>query len=196
MKCLFCGKELTGTAKKFCNSSCQNGYYWKLTCEKIEQDGKFPNMGAYHETDRKVAKKYLEYKKGHKCSICGIEEWNGKPIIMVVDHIDGNPSNSSIDNIRLVCPNCDSQLLTYKNRRGRKKESNSCNDFSRSKRREVEYERKLQKFGLKRTERIRAEGICPICKQIFKKSRMSQKYCSKQCLHEANRRNPSGFCVH
>ena len=32
----------------------------------------------------------------------------------VLDHIDGDASNSSKDNLRLVCPNCDSQLDTFK----------------------------------------------------------------------------------
>ena len=32
----------------------------------------------------------------------------------IIDHIDGDATNWSIDNIRLVCSNCDSQLPTYK----------------------------------------------------------------------------------
>ena len=31
-------------------------------------------------------------------------------------HIDGDASNNFRDNLRLVCPNCDSQLDTYKSR--------------------------------------------------------------------------------
>lgn len=34
----------------------------------------------------------------------------------MLDHIDGDSTNNRRDNLRLVCPNCDSQLPTYKNR--------------------------------------------------------------------------------
>lgn len=33
-----------------------------------------------------------------------------------MDHTDGNPTNNRRENLRLVCPNCDSQLPTYKSR--------------------------------------------------------------------------------
>ena len=42
--------------------------------------------------------------------------WNGKEINFVLDHIDGDASNSSRENVRLICPNCDSQLPTFKSR--------------------------------------------------------------------------------
>ena len=35
---------------------------------------------------------------------------------MQVDHIDGNASNNRRDNLRCICPNCDSQLDTYKSK--------------------------------------------------------------------------------
>jgi hypothetical protein len=35
---------------------------------------------------------------------------------LVLDHVDGDASNNRRNNLRLVCPNCDSQLPTYKSR--------------------------------------------------------------------------------
>lgn len=35
---------------------------------------------------------------------------------LVLDHIDGNAENGVLTNLRLVCPNCDAQLPTFKNR--------------------------------------------------------------------------------
>ena len=41
-------------------------------------------------------------------------------IPLIVDHIDGNYRNILDTNLRLICPNCDAQLSTYKGRnRGR-----------------------------------------------------------------------------
>jgi len=52
----------------------------------------------------------------HKCQICGISEWLGKPISMVLDHINGRADNNMPDNLRLICHNCDSQTDHYKGR--------------------------------------------------------------------------------
>lgn len=51
--------------------------------------------------------------KENKCEVCSIEEWNGAPINMHLDHIDGNTYNHKLDNLRMICPNCHSQTETY-----------------------------------------------------------------------------------
>jgi hypothetical protein len=56
-----------------------------------------------------------------RCAICGAgSTWQGLPLTFVLDHRDGDAENNRRDNLRLICPNCDSQLPTFKNRnRGR-----------------------------------------------------------------------------
>ena len=47
------------------------------------------------------------------CTICGQKpEWNGKPLTLILDHIDGDNKNDQLDNLRWVCPNCNMQLDT------------------------------------------------------------------------------------
>ena len=49
----------------------------------------------------------------YECDVCGLKpEWNGKPLTLVLDHIDGDHTNNEISNLHWVCPNCNSQLTT------------------------------------------------------------------------------------
>jgi hypothetical protein len=62
---------------------------------------------------RIIAENLIEYK----CGCCGIgPEWNGKPMPLILDHINGVNNDNRLENLRFVCSNCDSQLDTYKSR--------------------------------------------------------------------------------
>lgn len=54
------------------------------------------------------------------CYECKLTEWCGKNIPLELDHIDGSHNNNSLDNLRLLCPNCHAQTETYrgKNKKG------------------------------------------------------------------------------
>jgi hypothetical protein len=50
------------------------------------------------------------------CSNCGLTEWQGKPLSIQLDHINGNPTDNRIENLRMLCPNCHSQTETFGSR--------------------------------------------------------------------------------
>ena len=50
----------------------------------------------------------------HRCYECGSPPvWRGQPLVLVLDHINGDNSDYRIENLRLLCPNCNSQQPTF-----------------------------------------------------------------------------------
>ena len=109
--CVGCSKEIKfryySDKRKYCSNACQKTsesqevYRDKI---KLFEQGKL--------TQRRWIYKILS-ERNNACAICGIANWNNKPIRLWVDHIDGNASNNNPENFRLVCPNCDSQSETF-----------------------------------------------------------------------------------
>jgi hypothetical protein len=70
---------------------------------------------------------YDEGLKTRVCEVCGQgEEWRGRQMAMILDHINGVPTDNRLENLQIVCPNCAATLETHcgrKNRRDRKPRS-------------------------------------------------------------------------
>lgn len=115
-KCINCGKEFHPHNKstgKYCSIKCQQEYRSKKTYKDyLENPEKWQGI-----RNIKWLKKFILEEQGHKCAICNREDiWNNKPLVFILDHIDGHAANNSRGNLRLICPNCDSQLDTYKSK--------------------------------------------------------------------------------
>lgn len=116
--CIHCGEKLMGSRSKlYCDLNCFQKERARQYADEVEKTGKFPVTGKTGCTSlNKKPKAYLIKKYGHQCFICHTELWNGVPVPLVLDHIDGDSNNWCIENIRVVCGNCDMQLPTYKGR--------------------------------------------------------------------------------
>lgn len=50
----------------------------------------------------------------YECATCGNKgEWNGKPMALELDHINGVSNDHRLENLRFLCPNCHAVTDTY-----------------------------------------------------------------------------------
>ena len=88
----------------------QNGGFNR---EKIPLSEILEGLHPYFQTGKVKKKLIQENVFDYKCVECGIFEWNDKPIVLHLDHIDGDSSNHMKSNLRYLCPNCHSQTDTW-----------------------------------------------------------------------------------
>ena len=117
-ECQGCGASLPGRrSRKYCSNACQRASERKRHVALWLETGQgFAGTAPGH-----YMRSYIFDDQGGRCAVCDLEAaWNGHALTFVLDHVDGDASNNMRENLRLVCPNCDSQLTTYKFRnRGR-----------------------------------------------------------------------------
>lgn len=84
-----------------------NGIKHELTDILVENS----LYGNTHSLKRRL---YNEGLKERKCEKCGQdEEWNGEYMSLILDHINGIHNDNRIENLRIVCPNCNATLSTH-----------------------------------------------------------------------------------
>lgn len=88
----------------------------RRTLEDILVKGKFLTLNG-----NRLKKRLFEAGlKQPICELCGQDEnWKGKKMSLILDHIDGDRENNELENLRIVCPNCNATLDTHcgKNRK-------------------------------------------------------------------------------
>ncbi|MEV0672286.1 HNH endonuclease [Mycobacterium sp. NPDC050441] len=112
--CRSCGAPLEKRSQKvYCSNACQGSARRKASTERWLESGE-ASITSLH---RHYIRLYLTQAQSSCCAICGAASvWQNLPLTLVMDHIDGNPTNNRRENLRLVCPNCDSQLPKSRNR--------------------------------------------------------------------------------
>jgi len=66
------------------------------------------------------ARLYAEGVKAPRCELCGQGElWRGRPMGLILDHINGVRDDNRLHNLRIVCPNCAATLDTHCGRKNR-----------------------------------------------------------------------------
>ena len=73
-----------------------------------------------HSTYSRAALKKRLIRSGmlkNECSVCGLGVvWQGVLLVLVLDHQNGVNDDARLENLRLLCPNCNSQQATFAGR--------------------------------------------------------------------------------
>jgi hypothetical protein len=107
-----CGNPLGRNSSTYCSLACQQEQKRVRTDALIRESG---SVSPHYIAPRAI-KAFLLRERGNRCELCDGERWQGQPMPLVLDHVNGDSSDNSLVNLRLACGNCDMLLPTYKGR--------------------------------------------------------------------------------
>jgi len=114
--CLSCGSFIS--QGKYCSNQCQQDYEWEILRARTILN---PNQASSVNLKRVVVE-----SRGKSCEECGRHTWQKQDIPLDLDHINGDPFDNRLQNLRLLCLNCHGLTPTFKGKnRGKGRTSKS-----------------------------------------------------------------------
>lgn len=104
------------------NSNIDTRHFEKPCWNKGKKTGHIFPLSDYLQNKRSIISHALRLRLFEekifekKCSGCGRRKWLGNNMPLELDHIDGNKHNNSLQNLRILCPNCHVFTETYKSK--------------------------------------------------------------------------------
>lgn len=108
------------TVKKFINIYKLDTSHFMFNPNNTRKSNKYElkeilvKNSSYTDTTKMKNRLYNEGLKNRCCEICGQDEnWCGMKISLRLDHINGINNDNRLENLRIICPNCDAGLDTF-----------------------------------------------------------------------------------
>lgn len=115
--CKNCNKTVKRKVSIYCDNKCQKDYEYKILVSKWLRGEITGSTGRNLQTSNFV-RKYLKFSRGSACNKCGWDEHHpsDNKSLTEIDHIDGDASNTTPENLEILCPNCHSMTSTFRAR--------------------------------------------------------------------------------
>lgn len=173
------------TIKKYIKRYNLDGSHLSTTLQEERQKKKLVDIFT---KDSKVARAtirrlILKYNLiDYRCAGCNLLQytknsafWNGKEIVLQLEHKNGIYNDHRLLNLEFLCPNCHSQTATYAGkRRIESKDQASSEDNTL-----------LEKID-RDTESALLQKNCAHCNTPFKSNNSRTRYCTPSCLRVAS----------
>ena len=112
--CQYCGKifKSRNPNRKFCSNECSAKYRAKTFLNKWLSDSIAINP---NQVLPKSIREFLFDRSKYKCEECGFEGYNKTTnnTILQIHHINGDSSDNSLGNLKVLCPNCHAMTENY-----------------------------------------------------------------------------------
>jgi Zn finger protein HypA/HybF involved in hydrogenase expression len=134
----------------------------------------------YEYNSHKLRRRLIvEGIKEHRCECCGLNEWLDEPIPLELDHIDGDHYNNTLENLKILCPNCHAKTPTYRGKNKRSKNSQTLKNKTQILKTKKIYNCSCCGINLKRNSKT---GFCNSC--YSKSQRKIDRPSKEQLLKE------------
>lgn len=95
-----------------------NGRTENLVTPRKFSDSEIFVENSTYSNGANIKKRLYSMGVEEKCTECGLgAEWNGKPISLQLEHINGVHSDNRLENLTILYPNCHSQTPTFAGRK-------------------------------------------------------------------------------
>lgn len=113
-------EDITARVRKKMRARCRSD---EILAEKLKRaEERLAKQQVWETMSNAARYRRVREEQEGKCLTCGISEWQDKPIVLELDHIDGNRGNETRENLRYLCPNCHSQTPTFRVRNATRKD--------------------------------------------------------------------------